>query len=68
MKTLEELKQDFYKGVAPIGLFTSVNEHGENMIIDISKDFLEISTIQSNGWTRVNIFHKDKTVEEYFER
>lgn len=48
-------------------MFTSINEKGENLIINISEEFLKISTIQDNGWKRVNIFYKDKTMEEYFE-
>lgn len=67
MKTLEDLKQDFYEGKLASGVFTSINEKGENLIINISEEFLKISTIQDNGWKRVNIFYKDKTMEEYFE-
>lgn len=67
MKTLKDLKQDFYEGKLASGMFTSINEKGENLIINISEEFLKISTIQDNGWKRVNIFYKDKTTEEYFE-
>lgn len=28
----------------------------------------KVSTSQANGWLRVNVYWKDGTVEEYFER
>ena len=44
------------------------NEHGENVIVEVSEDAKVTKTLQDNGWVRVNIEHKDGTVEELFER
>lgn len=62
--------EEFYKGQLECGLFTTVNENKENVIIKIMEDRLEASTIQSNGWTRVNTYYNDAghTVEEEYVR
>ena len=44
------------------------NDVDENMIISINKDNIVVKTIQNNGWARTNIFYKDGTVEELYER
>lgn len=59
---------EYYSGKLEPGIFTSKNEKDENVIIEITKDYLKTSTSQSNGWLRINIYHQDKTVEEYYEK
>lgn len=68
MRSFEEFKNEFYNGTAPKGMFTSVNENNENIILEITDEYLKISTIQNNGWTKVNVYHKDHTVEEYYDK
>lgn len=68
MRDFNEFLNDFYNDKAEIGLFTTKNENGENIIIEITNNYLKTSTSQNNGWLRVNIYHKDKTVEEYYEK
>ena len=52
---------------------TTTTETGEDVIIMAQLDndgeiVWKISTLQDNGWIRINYYHKDGTVEEMFER
>jgi hypothetical protein len=44
------------------------NEKGEAVQISISPDEIEVATMQKNGWVRQDIYHRDGTVEELFDR
>lgn len=68
MKDFRGFLNEFYDGKVENGLFTTINEKDENVILEIAPNFLKASTCQNNGWTRVNIYHKDRTVEETYER
>lgn len=67
MNNFENFKNDFYSGVAKKGVFTSVNDNNENIILEVTDEYLKISTLQNNGWVRVNLYYKDHTSEEYYE-
>ena len=49
-------------------IYTTKNENNEDIIIEITNDYLKTSTSQSNGWLRINIYHKDRTTEEYYDK
>ena len=68
MRDFREFLNDFYNDKADLGLFTTKNEKDEDVIIEITNNYLKTSTIQNNGWMRINIYHKDKTAEEYYEK
>lgn len=68
MKDFRKFLNEFYDGKVENGLFTTINEKGENVILEITPKFLKVSTCQNNDWIRVNIYHKDRTVEETYER
>ena len=68
MRDFREFLNDFYNDKADLGLFTTKNEKDEDVIIEITNNYLKTSTIQNNGCMRINIYHKDKTVEEYYEK
>ena len=68
MRDFREFLNDFYNDKADLGLFTTKNEKDEDVTIEITNNYLKTSTIQNNGWMRINIYHKDKTVEEYYEK
>ena len=68
MRDFREFLNDFYNDKADLGLFTTKNEKDEDVIIEITNNYLKTSTIQNNGWMRINIYYKDKTVEEYYEK
>lgn len=67
MRSFEDFKKDFFKDKLDLGIFMSINELEEDIVVDVSKKALKISTIQKNGWIRVNIYYKDGTTEEYYE-
>lgn len=68
MKDFRGFLNEFYDGKVENGLFTTINEKGENVILEITPKFLKASTHQNNNWIRVNIYYKDRTVEETYER
>ena len=45
-----------------------VNEDGENVLISIDKICASITTLQNNGWSRVNIYYPDGASEEYYNK
>lgn len=47
--------------------YTGVNEALEDITISISKDRIDTTTFQSNGWVRKNTYWRDGTREELFE-
>jgi hypothetical protein len=51
---------------------TAKTETGEDVIVDAfsqdDKIVWQISTLQGNGWIRVNLYYEDGTVEELYER
>ena len=49
-------------------LFFGENENGESITLDISHDKVMVSTLQKNGWERINIYHRDGTTEETYKR
>ena len=49
-------------------LFFGENESGESITLDISHDRVTVSTLQKNGWERVNIYHRDGTREETYKK
>lgn len=44
------------------------DEDGNIVIVSIDEELASIRTFQSNGWIRINIYHKDGTNEELYER
>ena len=68
MLNFSDLLDDFYNGKAELGLFTTKNVVGEDIIIEITNDYIKTSTCQKNGWIRVLIYHKDRTLEEIYEK
>lgn len=67
-RDFRELLDEFYNGDIEIGLYTSTNEKDEQVIIEITNEYLKASICQNNGWFRTNIYHKDHIVEELYER
>lgn len=44
------------------------NERGEFVTSDILEDRVIQKTLQDNGWTRTNVYHRDGTVEELYSK
>lgn len=68
MKDFRKLLEDFYNDKSEPGMFTTTNENGETVILEITPGFLKTLTYQNNDWIRINIYHKDRTVEETYEK
>ena len=68
MRDFRDLLNDFYNNMVEPNIYTTKNENNEDIIIEITNDYLKTSTSQSNGWLRINIYHKDRTVEEYYDK
>ena len=67
-RDFRELLNEFYDGKTELGLYTSTNENNEQVIVEITNKYLKTSVFQGNGWIRINIYHKDHTTEELYER
>ena len=49
-------------------MYLGKSEHGEDVYISIFRDKIVTVTSQSNGWQRKNIYYRDGSREEMFER
>ena len=49
-------------------MYPGTNEHGESVYISIFDDKIVTMTSQTNGWSRKNIYYRDGSREETFER
>lgn len=60
MISISELKDKCLNGELTTGIFASVNEDDEKVVVQIySKECFQIQTLQSNGWVRVNDYNYD---------
>lgn len=69
--SIDDMKQRFILGLLEQGIFTSKNENNEDIIVSVGSNGFQISTEQSNGWTRINIYTYEGnqwTYEEMYER
>lgn len=48
-------------------MYPGTNENGETVHISIFHEHIVVSTMQKNGWVRVNTYYKDGTSEETFD-
>ena len=44
------------------------NSEGERIAMSIWSDRIILNTFQANGWTRINIYHRDGDTEETYDR
>ena len=49
-------------------MYPGKNEHGEDVYISIFRDKSVTVTSQSNGWQRKNIYYRNGSREETYER
>lgn len=64
-KTIVSIMDDYGKSGL---LVTGKNAEGENVALSVSSDIITTETAQSNGWIRVNTYHRDGTREEMYKR
>lgn len=48
--------------------FCGTNNDGEHVVISVFDDRIVVDTLQSNGWTRQNVYWTDGTVEELYKK
>ena len=49
-------------------MYPGTNEHGESVYISIFENKIVTMTSKINGWMRKNIYYRDGSREETFER
>ena len=63
---------DYEEMVAKYGLIeeaqVGVNGVGETVVVSIDEECVCVTTLQKNGWARINVYHKDGTCEETYQR
>lgn len=68
MKDIKTMLQEWHNGKYKIGIYTTTDESNNNVIVEIANDYLKTTTMQNNGWARVQYYYLDGTVEETYER
>ena len=48
-------------------MYPGTNENGEDVFISIFPERIVVSTMQSNGWNRINTYYRDGSVDETFD-
>lgn len=49
-------------------MFFGENENGESITISVQPNSVTVETLQHNGWTRINTYYENGTIEEMFRR
>ncbi len=62
---IDTMKEKFLKGELEQGIFSSKDNEGNEVVVGVGKDGFQLSTYQSNGWVRVNIYTYDKENNEW---
>lgn len=69
MTTFEEIREFIRGKHLPLN---GTNENGENIIIQIGANshdvYFKVTTVQHNGWCRVNYYYEDGRMEEMYEK
>lgn len=48
--------------------FSGIDENGNYILIGVNHDNITVKTFQKNGWVRINIYYRDGTSEELFDK
>ena len=48
--------------------YCGTNDNGESVVISVFTDKIVVETLQSNGWTRKNIYYTDGVTEELYNK
>lgn len=68
MIQVEDLINKFMNNELKVGLSFSNNINNENVIVIVNDNTLDIATCQKNNWIRHNVYYRDGTCEEYYDR
>lgn len=47
---------------------SGVNDDGETTLVEVTDEFVLVTTFQKNGWSRKNYYYPDGYVEETYSR
>jgi hypothetical protein len=64
---LAEMKDIMDKHGDSKTMYPGVNENGETVFISIYHDRIVVSTMQDNGWNRINTYYRDGSSDETFD-
>lgn len=67
MKKISDMIKEWKDGEIEFGVYSTTNEEGENLIVEVTGEYVKLTTMQSNNWARVNYYYKDGTIEELYE-
>ncbi|MBP5710029.1 MAG: hypothetical protein J6W84_03525 [Bacteroidales bacterium] len=48
-------------------MYPGTNENGETVFMSVYPEHIVVSTMQDNGWNRINTYWRDGTHEETFD-
>ncbi|MCC8130308.1 MAG: hypothetical protein LUC38_07790 [Oscillospiraceae bacterium] len=65
LKGMQNLMKTYGNSPEP---FCGENENGEQITISVFSDRIAVVVMQGNGWSRVNSYYADGTVEETYEK
>ena len=68
MKSFQEIIDNFKNNELEIGIYTSKNQDGQNLLVEVMGDCLKITTMQDNGWARINEYYRDGTTTESYTK
>ena len=68
MIQLEDLINRFIKNELEIGVSFSSNANNENVIVTVNDSSLDIATCQKNNLISNNLYYRDGSREEYYDR
>ena len=68
MRNIKEILEDWRTGKLENNIYATVDENNNNVTLEVAKDYLKLTTYQDNGWSRINHYYLDGTVDEMYER
>lgn len=68
MKNISEILKNWQNGNIKNGWYTTTDENSNNVIVEVTADYVKLTTMQNNGWAKVNYFWANGTTEEIYEK
>ena len=65
---IKDLLKDWKDGNLKEDRYATTDEDKNNVIIEVTDDYLKLITCQKNGWLRINHYYSDGTVDETYEK
>ena len=65
--SIDNLKEKMVKNELDLGIYDGENGSGQKVTIIVDIDKFAVSTKQSNGWNRINIYEYDRKENQWIE-